>query len=1181
MFGEVALTGNGGSGIHSDFPKLIELFNEMYERTTKTKKEEKYRLPFRGVKSTPWFKNLTDLLIPYPGRKWEEMPAYDRSTVPESEVAWSDWIIAHISQINGFTSANNTWLLLRFMYPETFIECPVVKHFAYYLSVASKNWTEEPFIEQGSGNFVNKTNDSSFALRMKLAINCTMEYLRPNQPVDKDVIFELYEYMFKNLGEGVLNIKNFKYPFLVTWFCGSTSGQCLQWDENIEVATAFDKSNKNTFYVLHSMEESIKEQSEKMDKAGLTKFKQFLTSMQYAKVTPRAQAAGSMTVFIEAMFGYLRDNFAEVISNQIDESEKLMVDNPEGYTNAGFGRIYVDLIKKFFSEVTWRSEEDFHAAAASHMTTRSAGFNSKGSVDPSVTGVEVTEEIPEFEFEYQGSKIIYRGSDKVTWYIMNPKARHDNMSNVGLEEEGVFSGSRPGKVGLRSVPARKERAIFMGKGETQLVESLVANDLEEFSATRMLHEHGNPRDPANGITTTSRDTGAAFTDHRRWVHASSQMSDDKIVVEQDFSSLDQTSKYGNTRRYWIQALEELYESGGVTTPMINGKRSHRHLIDFWKRTKGATFLLPNGPNRITDYVVLRTDMLLSGEYLTRYYNDMTTFAFFLYCEENMREMNSHWTIREVKIQGDDVIEVRDVSHAFQTMSQEKKVAFVQAYRDRRSELAKLCGLKINPLKFVVSPIMFEFLKKMMVLGVFWPRYMQAGVGQNESERVDRSVDPISRMISRIGQAREYLFRGGPFLETMLRIYHEWNLVRRVNMSKRGRAVIPYAVLFAPLGHRGVGMIPWTIVDPNVDVLLRKMNWDTRTHLILDAWTLANELPKVNTVRGKAKAAAEELTEAIAWISSNSNKKALDASMSSSKILEENYKYKDPVPYYARAAPMIRQTFQDAPQMNADRVKDKKKNTNIVMEALPDLMIRLAKGEVSVEPHPLEGVTFIPGELEGDKTGMTYIAGLDYVVDMWTREMGPSGRGNASTLDLFRTLKKLLNKSSIPNNLSENMADSLARTIIENKFTDSTSIYHLFMSRGAGDYPKLADQVAHAIGEQVRQIRFIADISNFSLIGEGFTDKTPQRIFRSITVSEPFSVMSRTESDIVYTLGFQSMRNQPLLMMKDGELVYRPRRKVHVDVPDSVTRQWLIGVYGMKPETAFYNYRDPTLTSDLV
>jgi hypothetical protein len=1165
-FVELALAGTGPSGIHPEFDSLIEYFNESFVIISKLEKTQKYLHPFHKVRRDPFFQRIEDITVPF-RRDFEELPPYNIDTVPADDKKWSDWIISHCNQINGFTSVNNTWMILRMMYPDTFGSCPIVRKYAYYIDYMSSNGTVEPYLEQGSGNFINNTKDASLGMRCKLALNAASEWLRPNQSIPLDVIVELYDYLFMNLGEGALTIKKVKYPFLINWFAGSSSGKCLQWDEYLETVLTFDKSKKSTSYVLNSTMDSINEMNDEMTKIGLPKLKKYLNQMLRAKVTIEGHAAGSAMVFIEAIFGYLRDNFAIVIRNQIDESNQRPIDNPEGHENPGYAPEYLNLMRDFASKIAWQSEEDFHASASSHMTTRSVGLFPADSVDPEVTGSPITEDVPEFSFEYEGRKFLFKGSDKVTWYMIDPQQRH-------LEPmDGIWQPGRPGKVGLRSVGSRKERAIFMGKGTTHMRESLIARALEDFSATRMMNIDGEMRP----VTTTQRDTGRAFTDHSDWAYATSQLSDDSIVLMQDFSSLDQTSKYDNMRRFWVQAFEEVYSTR--TSPMVDGKPSHQWMIDFWKMTKGAMFLIPSGPDRSKDYIVISPDMLLSGEYGTRYVNDMTTYAFSMYAERMMKEENVHFAIRDLRIQGDDLIEVRRVSQAFQSWTPEVKTDFLIKYKQKRADLAHACGLSINPTKFLISPIMFEFLKKMMVLGVYWPRYMQAAMGQNEAERVDRSISSVQRMTARVGQHREYIYRGGPFLETMLRTYHEWNLIRRVNISRNQRMLIPFAALFTPLSDGGVGILPWMILDPNVDVLLRQLTWSTKTTALIDAWAIASGRPKVNTVRDKAAAAGGQLDKAVDWFSSHNNQSALAESQNAYNELKERFNYEDPVPYFKRAIPMIRQTFEDSPQLNADRVRDKQTNTVNALTYAALILPEVIAGEIVREPHPLEGLNFVPGDQIPFVLEHPIVAGLDPVVQQWVMNLGTSARADKSSLDVLRTMKKLLNRSSIPNNLNENMADRLAQTIINEKMYSVEAIQLLFLSRGSGDAPALTSVVAESVAKNVKMLRFISDISNFSIAGDPWTDKSLQRISRDVLVGDPFGDTREPISDTILHLGFQWVRNQPLYVLVDNEYVYRTRRKVFVDIPDEIVREWMVTKYGLKADTAFYNIRDPTLVRD--
>jgi hypothetical protein len=195
--------------------------------------------------------------------------------------------------------------------------------------------------------------------------------------------------------------------------------------------------------------DSINEMNDEMTKIGLPKLKKYLNQMLRAKVTIEGHAAGSAMVFIEAIFGYLRDNFAIVIRNQIDESNQRPIDNPEGHENPGYAPEYLNLMRDFASKIAWQSEEDFHASASSHMTTRSVGLFPADSVDPEVTGSPIAEDVPEFSFEYEGRKFLFKGSDKVTWYMIDPQQGILNLwtvsGNQGAPERSDYDRLDQGK----------------------------------------------------------------------------------------------------------------------------------------------------------------------------------------------------------------------------------------------------------------------------------------------------------------------------------------------------------------------------------------------------------------------------------------------------------------------------------------------------------------------------------------------------------------------------------------------------------------------------------------------------------------------------------------------------------------------------------------------------------------
>jgi hypothetical protein len=820
------------------------------------------------------------------------------------------------------------------------------------------------------------------------------------------------------------------------------------------------------------------------------------------------------------------------------------------------------------------------------MTTKSSGLVDGNTVSEEVTGVKIIETIPVIKTSYRAGDlivpIVIKATDKTTHYMHDPGLIHS------MDLDTYATEVQPLRIGMRVVPARQPRPIIMQKTHSHLRESNAVEALEDFTGSwvRVDMDTGE----RYHVTTTQITSGRQLTDHRTWHSATSRVGSgphlrgEYIAMMQDFTRLDQYT-HSYIRKIWIESMIERYgisdelrrrnpyldkvcRERGIDThgdnifiPIVDGRKAHEWILDFWGHVPGAVAMIRSGPDLKSDYIVVRLNMLMSGEFSTRYFNDMTTFAFFLYAEDEMKAFTMHCPLVRVSVQGDDMIEVRHLSSLLQSMSDEECAKFFTDFRKRRAELAEECGLELNELKFVISDFSYEYLKKYGTNGFVIPRVMQAVVGLHESERIDRTEDPLTRMRARISQYRELLFRGYDFETCMRMLYFDWNIIRKIKLNEGESILMPFEALFGKLSGGGIGILPWTIVDPNVDVLIGIQHYPEMTRGILQEWAKSYMNSKASTIGELASQISKDFDKAKKWFETYSDNNVRQLADEAYNKLKE-LGYDDRFTYSRRAEHSVKETMMDMPQLRKIRIKDKRDTMTAAILSFEKSM----KAGVVLDDRlePIQRLTFVKRETLEPVLDMSPVAGWDDCIAMWANCVGYSSQGNTLSTDTFRDLRRLISRSSIPSNLSANLADAMAKELVENNITEAGNIYQFLISRGAGDKAQEAMKVAENISKRVQELKFVSEVSAYSIVGEGFVDKSISNITRLVSVNGVFNSPQDPVSVLLHMVGFLYLRNQPMYKIEGGELKLNRPSKVLVVPEDEFLRQHLKNLYGRTP-----------------
>ena len=204
---------------------------------------------------------------------------------------------------------------------------------------------------------------------------------------------------------------------------------------------------------------------------------------------------------------------------------------------------------------------------------------------------------------------------------------------------------------------------------------------------------------------------------------------------------------------------------------------------------------------------------------------------------------------------------------------------------------------------------------------------------------------------------------------------------------------------------------------------------------------------------------------------------------------------------------------------------------------------------------IPGITFEYGdEIINDNLPFCPIAGLDSFLAEWVRQIGTSSESRVVTGDEFSQLTKLLNKGNFPRNLKANNIESIATTLLKYNFTSDRDIAEFLIMRGADN--AMAIQVGSLLAKKMDMLRYLSSVSSFSFVGEGFTDKSQDRIDALTQFVEATLDNHHPFSQMVRAVAYQYMRTAPLWRVENGKLVINRRRKVYIHITNRTVLEFL-------------------------
>jgi len=643
------------------------------------------------------------------------------------------------------------------------------------------------------------------------------------------------------------------------------------------------------------------------------------------------------------------------------------------------------------------------------------------------------------------------------------------------------------------------------------------------------------------VSTAEIATGSYMSDMGDYLLYSGQ--GDYIMLLTDFSNYDQTQISVMYRASMIRAARR----AGAERDMVKYKyikMKSGEMIDpieliarYWTRLADAWFEV--------DGVKYNAHHLFSGEYGTRNINDMVNLAFLDAVREELNKtffkgeiMAKYIELVKFKVQGDDQISIFRKTPLYLELDISEQREFLDTFTTLLSDVAKGSNLEVSKIKSSVTDYLFEFLKKMGVRGWVIPRYSQLQIFA--SEKIDRSEDPVEVMRSRIGLLREYIFRGGDMQNSIKLIMLDWTLRRSIKLlptfeekqkaNKLGKnlpiviKVLPYNILYAPIDMGGVGMLPWTIVDPNVDEMIRC--WDMPLNVRSDIngyyhiWKNIKSHVNLDIFTDALKPALDKGYEFYKRLTS-ANLGRYNASIAQEKALGIT----DRAAYYKKDRLEIAQAARANPHslsyINADKAS---KYNHIAKE-----LIKM-KG-VTIPDYLLEKQVFRFIQLEDLKEVISVcpVAGMQKDLKQWFRILGTSNETFAAAESIFKAIKAVVTDPQFPSHLDANRPEAIAKSILEYKLDTIETITAFFIMRGAE--AERAGNAAAAIYNNIDKLMFITELNQYSLAGEGFTDKSDYNLSRCVEIGDMSVALSREVNMIMRHVGLQYVRTRDLRCMR--------------------------------------------------
>jgi hypothetical protein len=1104
--------------VSGDTVQVSELGNQLLNAIDEIDGDQRWRVYIRDnpMIEAVNFKDKSALTVPFDPEELDPSPV-DMHTIPTQYLERFTWLNRFTSQVNGFNRVWNTFLRIMLVGGRKMLKSPIMQWYKGYL----RTFDSEPFKEFGSGT-VNVTGwDSAVTLRTKLTMNCLWWQSQGTKPQLVPIIEELWKWFFMNPAVNTLKMKKMKFPFIQMLFAASTAGERPKWNnpdlESCRVETVF---TCNDLPALIVQQKDIDEATILFKKEKLFKTLAMLQELVYGDQDQENMSTASFAVFLEALTGFYRSDYPRRFAQDAAENLKR-----EAKDTTPMEPRLKKLWAQFFSDVKPMTKRQFEASIPTEMTTRSAGLF-EDDVPVIVTEITVAGRV---------EKVMMKANDKSMLFHYNPDLA---MSKELFDE--AYSEKRPGRIFYRHVPARADRPVEGGVMPVYIGEISIARDLQRWLSQQS--RGGKP------LFTVGVDTGNFLTDHGRWGYATSTC--EELILLLDFSSFDSTEQDWNVRKPMItEALRRGQVPGSEVIYM--GMNQYELMAEIWKKTIHARYSIRDS---IDTNLMIVFNQLLSGEFNTININNMTHWAFLeVYLDALARShLSDYVRWNESRLQGDDEITMLAKTGSFKMLDDEGKAKVIRELTDLIADTAEACGLVIGRAKTISRVGLAEFLKKMFVFGCIVPRISQ--LQMNEAERVDRGQDPLTRLRARIGQWREWIWRGGDYVVAIKSMYFEICL-SRVAKGMRRSARLPMEITWVPQRFGGLGILPQSIIDPNMDLMIETFQFPDRTKLVMDAYISAYQRVRVNTVNDVVNQLAPLFEKGVEWTKAHDDRERYLLSESATKHLKDRFNVDvSRTAYYNRHEEVIKQMLGDNPKVTKKWATQDKIEKAIGVVELASEIIKSGETPNEWRRPEIMGISFEEVGVVDYALPMNVVAGLDPFLQQWLMQIGTSAKLSAHLTKVFDAFRQVTEDPIFPKNLKWARPEAIANTLLSKGLVGSEEILAYLVSLG-GD-PQRSANVAQRVAGELSALSFINSITQFSQAGEGFSNRTQSRVFELVEVPPPFDGATAPLAKLIYALGFQYMRTRPIFEVVGDKMVYRTRQRVRVNVSDDTLKVWL-------------------------
>lgn len=1099
-------------------------------------------------------RSLNSITVPYDETS-QYLEPWNLLTIPTTKKFIYASKAGEMNRINGFTKSWNSIMMFYYIFGTCMLESLTTQYIISYLGLFS----EEPYYEQGDGSVILKVScyDAAVSLRIKLYIRTIWEEMTGK--LDPQIAFETFVFLFQNPQKNTSELKNMKGPLLSCSLSRSAKGKMCQWtDSSLSTfkVTDMPKINPDST-TADRLTVEVDEGLSLMRENGMPTVAAKYQKLISEEVNYNSASDFSTLWFLEALTGIMRSNYAITALKSISEARGSGLVYRENNKMAGF---YTKLWYEFFSgyvDTLPEDENKFVLDCMSDLTTRSNGLNDFITVDgdlipnPDVHSADVNVGINE------SKHISWKFNDKAMTFrklLENPKNLFDYDKMINS-----LTYDNPGRLFARYVPARAVRMVY-GVPFFRFLAERFTREAVTFLADKRHPNFFESKD-LYPISTLAIDTGRYLTEFGQYLRLTGNPQMKKWILLADFSNFDQTQSFVNWRAYAIEALKQVMKDRSSVLQkfaydVLGGRTPLDYVLGNWETLRDAVFSVYTAKR---DPTKLPTGWTLSGENATLVINTMANYAFVLAMIDEMKVTNITLsdgtskslsdviTIESFKLQGDDQISV--LSPGLLSMNRDDKLIIETAFLAMIHMVAESGGLVISINKTGFRSGHFEFLKKAGIWGYPIPRYMQ--ISLEESENINRSMDSIERMRARLGQYREYEFRGGSTRYALIRRYFEWNMIRQVNIRTHDdidtKIRLPFALIWTPVSDGGIGMHPHTNVDPNCDIMIGMYPWHPEVRKQINACIYA---------LGKAPAKdnefiVEQVKEALAGgiaMQSAMDHKAYSDKIKLSKAAYDKLRSKgmkeDKSAYWNRYDQEVREAIEDGEKMRKVNIRWKEVRAESVIDDWNEILLSGQPIHDYLSEKFIVGVSFTYGtEIVNDRLPFCPIAGLDDHLRMWFQQIGTSSEEKIITGDGFSTITRLLSKGNFPRNLKANNIENIASQLLKSNLLTAEDIQDFFVMRGAD--LEGAAAAAALMEKKIEMLKFLSDVSAFSFVGEGFTDKSQERIEQVVSFVDRALDTATPFTQMIKAVAYQFMRTQKLWDYSEKGIFTVPRHNVHI------------------------------------